>query len=512
MKKTITLSLTITATGLLNIISASAITYQNNTDVDFALNPTINVTLSSNDLVINDLAPGSASDSNIITVGVSTNAGYGYYLSVTANTSNSNTNLTHETSESSVFTNLSSNKTSLSNFSDNTWGYSYCRNGSVDCSVAANWISGDTGSSQTGYNGLPLDNNDSGATGTKLLDTTTYAGSGSVQFKIGAKASNTQAAGTYNGTVNFYAVIYRGPVTFGEAYALAGKTKYLGYYKMQDMNSSICTAVEPEISSKLIDVRDNQVYTVAKLKDNKCWMTENLNIAGSTALSADTTDVDSTYVANFTTSNNLTKGDNIIILPVSATKNANDNNLTDPTQFSVNNYSYVFNSGNKTNCGASGQNIPCYSYYSWDAATLGSGRSISAENTDAPYSVCPKGWRLPTSGAQIENNGWKRGDFYRLATAYGARLEDHSYDTSIDSGANFYNNAGPNTVPNFLISGVYYSGEFQEAGLLGFSYSATSYSNSTAAHYLYFGPDNVYSARYGNRRAGRPIRCLFSGQ
>ena len=67
--------------------------------------------------------------------------------------------------------------------------------------------------------------------------------------------------------------------------------------------------------------------------------------------------------------------------------------------------------------------MPCYSYYSWDAATLGSGRSISTENTGAPYSLCPKGWRLPTSGS-TENYAWKRGDFYHLATIYGIDLEN----------------------------------------------------------------------------------------
>ena len=747
---------------ILSASNTSALTFRNNTDVDFTLNPTINVTLSSNDLIIDDLAPGSASDSNIITVGVSTNAGYGYYLSATANASNSNTNLTHETSESSVFTNLSSNKTSLSDFSDNTWGYSYCRNGSVDCSAAANWISGDTGSAITGYNGLPLDNNDSGATGTKLLDTTTYAGSGSVQFKIGAKASNTQAAGTYNGTVNFYAVTYRGPVTFDEAYETAGKTKTLGYYSLQDTDSSICQSVEQGQTTQVIDIRDDTVYRIGKLADDRCWaldnlaldlvakkeyinstntnatdttlgylkgttsrnpntdpngnyatagvinwtsgsysapltnmdskdvvpqgsdpiasnvlagnwrvggyynycaasagsycygngaadsgvsigsatedvcpkgwriptsnvggeigalysnysyttlrqdfhlplsgvfynnsandqgskgcfwssarsgnanmnnlfvdtgnilpsdssnrsygfsircilenqtiqnvtymqdltkaivdntpigttatlkdkrdeqeykvaklndgklwMTENLNLAGGTALSADTTDVDSNYITNFTTSNNLTKGDNTIILPASST-----------TGFNQNNYSFVYNSGNKTdNCSAPG----CYSYYSWDAATLGSGRSISTDNTDAPYSLCPKGWKLPTSGA-TSNEGWKRSDFYRLATAYGADLESSYRDGDTATSANFYNNAGYNTIPDFLIAGYYYNSSFLAGGLSGSCQSSTSYSSDVSAHLFYYYPGYTNVSSNDSRARGSSLRCLF---
>ncbi|MBQ3433081.1 hypothetical protein IJG22_02165, partial [Candidatus Saccharibacteria bacterium] len=68
----------------LNTVFTSALTYQNSVDVEFTLNPTISINLSSNDLIIDNLTPGSSSDSNIITVDISTNAGYGYYMSATA--------------------------------------------------------------------------------------------------------------------------------------------------------------------------------------------------------------------------------------------------------------------------------------------------------------------------------------------------------------------------------------------------------------------------------------------
>ena len=73
--------------------SASAITYQNSTNVEFTFNPTINVSLSSSDLVISNLSPGGTADSNIITATVSTNAGYGYYLSATTGTAGGSTSL-----------------------------------------------------------------------------------------------------------------------------------------------------------------------------------------------------------------------------------------------------------------------------------------------------------------------------------------------------------------------------------------------------------------------------------
>ena len=186
--------------SVFEVSSASALTYQSSTNVEFTLNPTISITLSDPNLIIDNLTPGSSSDSNIITVDVSTNAGYGYYMSATAGTSTGNTDLTNQSSSSAKFTNLSSNVATLSSFPDNNWGYSY----STDNGTT--WISGSEGNTATGYNGLPLDNDDSGATGIILSSTDSFTNTGSIKFKIGAKASTTQASGTYTNTVNFYAV------------------------------------------------------------------------------------------------------------------------------------------------------------------------------------------------------------------------------------------------------------------------------------------------------------------
>ncbi|MBR2839959.1 hypothetical protein IKE82_01355, partial [Candidatus Saccharibacteria bacterium] len=248
--------------SLVALNSVSALTYQNDTNIDFTINPTISVSLSG-DLVIDGLTPGSYADSNIITVNVATNAGYGYYLSATAGTSGTNANLTHSENSNYAFTNLSSNVSSLSSFSDNYWGYSYSTDGGT------NWVSGSQGSTSSGYNGLPLDNDDSGATGITLIDTTSPATNNSVKFKIGAKASNTQPSGTYTNTINFYAITNQTPISFNDAFAIEGKERLLGYYKMQDTTPSICNAVTENQVGTLIDVRDNQTYKVAKLKDGK---------------------------------------------------------------------------------------------------------------------------------------------------------------------------------------------------------------------------------------------------
>ena len=447
--------------------SVSALTYQNDTNIDFTINPTISVSLSG-DLIINDLVPGSYSDSNIITVNVATNASHGYYLAATVGTSSTNANLNHSSNSSYKFTNLTTNKTTLSGFDDNQWGYSYSTDN------GANWVSGSQGATSAGYNGLPLDGNDSGDIDIILIDTASPVANNSVKFKIGAKASNTQPSGTYTNTINFYAVTHQAPLY------------------MQYVSSSTLATLMPNVndSTILYDIRDNQEYTVTKLADGKYWMTKNLNIAGGTALSSVDTDVDRVYIDNFTTSNNLTKTNNTIVLPESST-----------TGFNTNNYSYVYNTGNNTdNCADPG----CYSYYSWDAATLGSGRSISTDNTDAPYSICPKGWRLPNTRFGTDNSS----DYRALAIAYGGSSSIQIYNSETSpTGSAIYDALTHNTPPGFLNAGVYRS-TFQAGGSGGYYWASTSNGNGNGARSISIWSTAVNIAFANVRNDGFSIRCL----
>ena len=463
--------------------NTSAVTYQTGVGVSFTFNPKLILTLSSSNLVISNLAPGTSDNSNEIAITVSTNAAYGYNLSATVgnSTTYNNTDLTHTSGSSAgKFTSIAyeSNPSNyISSFTtDNTWGYS------ID--------------SGTKYNGLPLYSDTTNIATLKSTDTTPSTGTDTVNFLIGAKASTTQPTGDYNNIINFIAVtnpVPDPPLTIATA-------TYL-----QDVEA--CPAyLQTEQVYTLKDKRDEQEYKVAKLKDGKCWMVENLNIAGGTALSSTDTDFDASYT--LPTTDGWTVSDGKLVLPASAIKNANDNNLTDSTQFSTDNYAYVFNSGNKENCGASGQNVPCYSYYSWDTVTLGSGRTLATENTDADYSICPKGWRLPTSG-NTSDNGWKRGDFYAIASSYGSDQESSNYDPSAATGANFYDNAGPNTTPDFLLVGYYLGGSFSGGGLNCGYWSATSGPSSTIAHYLSFSSSFVNSANFNTHKFGFSVRCLL---
>ena len=165
-----------------------ALTYQDNVELQFTWNPTIRISLSSADLVIDNLTPGTSSDSNIITVNVGTNNVSGYTLSATAgNTTNASTNLVNTVDNTKLFTSLATDASLASLTTDNTWGYSFSTN---------------SGTSWSNYSGLPLY---TAAAGAELINND-GSGSTPVQFKIAAKASTIQASGAYTNTINFTAV------------------------------------------------------------------------------------------------------------------------------------------------------------------------------------------------------------------------------------------------------------------------------------------------------------------
>ena len=191
--------------AIINVLSficvnnTSALSYSSDVNIGFTFDPTISISVSG-DLLIPNLTPGNSADSNSITVSVATNTAYGYTLTSTVGSSNSNNgnstgnnsrNLVNSIDNNQSFTSLDygSNIADKTNFNDNTWGYSYSLNNSN------NWRP---------YSGLPLysDVNHS----TVLYSTYDAAGSVSLDFKIAAKSSTTQASGEYTNIINFYAV------------------------------------------------------------------------------------------------------------------------------------------------------------------------------------------------------------------------------------------------------------------------------------------------------------------
>jgi len=424
-------------------------TASDNIDATVNVEPSLTLSVSANTLNLN-LDPSSVTFGyNDLDVTVGTNNETGYKLTMSTTSTNlvntEDTNVVIETLPT-----LSGGYTD-STFIANKWGYKKNRN-------------------TDNYNGFP-------STET-LLENSTRTNEDVANLRFATKIDYLQESGTYTTAISFNAVV--NPIC---------DTTITGY--MQTFNP--CPDMAIGTSGTLKDLRDNKVYTVAKLADGQIWMTSNLNLAGGTKLYSETSNVPAGYPES--------AGVGYYTLPNSSSSG-----------FSSDTTAYVYNTGNETTTQTSAANN---SYYSWLAATAGGkdadGNAVTGNGPDTAYSVCPKNWRLPKSGNQSDTSatsttGYKKGDFYKLATAYGANLESSYYQNS----AVFYQNAGPNTLPNFLLAGNYYSSSFYYGGTYGYYWSSSSYS-STYAYGLNFGSSRVYSAYYNNRRYGFSVRCVFAG-
>ncbi len=440
-----TLSFIILILSLVNIINiftytpnTSALDYSSNVGVGFTFNPTLSINISSSDLVISNLKPGTTEDSNSINVSVAINAAYGYTLSANVGDDiHNNSNLTH-TNNTDIFSSIAIDANLSSLDTDNTWGYtSKLSNETV-------W---------SNYNGLSSSSN------TILLDNNNTADStGGIDFKIAAKASNTQPSGVYTGTINFIAVTKVAPMSLLDSFIASGAEQLNGYYKMQDMTHDICSNVDIEESElQLIDVRDNKVYWVAKLKDGNCWMTQNLDldlVQNKTYIHADTDlgwdpnsfDANATWI--LITDPNWAKDKYTPYYVDSGNKYVYTSN-SDADDIIYDSLSSCISAGH-TDC----EHYHIGNYYNWNAARA---------NGNDDTSICSAGWRLPnldsneygnllanyniiqnsTSTTYLENgfNIIRKAPLYFIRSGYQGDRSDTGVAPGVRGASYFYNKA-----------------------------------------------------------------------
>ena len=85
---------------------------------------------------------------------------------------------------------------------------------------------------------------------------------------FGVKVPESQASGRYSTTIIATAVTRH--VQTPDEY-------FDGIEYMQDMTQEICETENPGISKQLTDRRDGKKYWVTRMRDNSCWMTQNLD-------------------------------------------------------------------------------------------------------------------------------------------------------------------------------------------------------------------------------------------
>ena len=315
-----------------------------------------------------------------------------------------------------------------------------------------------------------------------------------------------------NTTKTLYAIWEKAVTGFDKAFAAAGKTKYNGtnYYAMQDMSSTICDNVTTGVSgtgsdtqtAQLIDVRDNKIYWVAKLKTAKdgstgeCWMTQNLDLdlaTNKTLTSADT-DVTDDYTPNVntTTGNTFNSSDYV-------GQNSYDGgtyywNGTWNSSSQNNNAGYSFFANYfKTTLAESGaaEHYHVGNLYQWSAATAGTGDGLKS-GADATSSICPKGWRLPYSGDNTSNR-----TFGKMLTAYDYSSWSDKKTITKDP---LY----------FVPAGYVYSGKLYYGAYRGNYWSSRAHSNTYTnnAYNLNFYSSSVNPSGNYARYNGSSVRCV----
>jgi uncharacterized protein (TIGR02145 family) len=181
-----------------------------------------------------------------------------------------------------------------------------------------------------------------------------------------------------------------------------------------------CTRMASGETRTMKDTRDNNQYTVTKLADGNCWMTQNLRLVGAKTL----TPADSDVSANFT-------------LPAERSW--------------VHDWYTPYD-------GPTGSSV-YGAYYNIQAATAGTVSTIVDGETQS--SVCPKGWKLPT-----------KDDFDNIISLYG--ITNDATGQAIAMAAPL----------NFVKGGLHNGGWlYHYQGQRGYYFSSTPASGTSVNHY-----------------------------
>lgn len=245
---------------------------------------------------------------------------------------------------------------------------------------------------------------------------------------------------------------------------------------MQEMNRYVCdNTTEIDKQYQLIDIRDGKKYWVTKHLDDNCWMTQNLDFDISDILTENTSNVHN-IVNMGALIQSMTKHDVIayhdagdFVYTYSNYQGVPwDDNACRSSAISSDNCKEYFTAMTDS----SDMHYHVGNFYTYNATTAGSGYGILSG--DAPESICPRGWKLPSDmGAE--------GDFGKMLSAYGWSLTNANM-SDLNSGRGIYSRP-----LYFVYGGV---GGNSNAGSYGYYWSSTARS-STAANYLLFSDASV---------------------
>ena len=432
------------------------------------------VAISLPDTVAIDVTPtpdGTFSSSNV-KLSVSTNNNSGYALSF-ATTGDDNHMHSQNQATTETIAPVSGSVTQAK-FANNTWGY--------NLRAASEGEAND----KTEYQAVP-------ESGNTALKTTSAPSNDSYNLTFGAKVNTSIPSGTYTNTVAVSVVA--NPPLVADMTSLS---------TMQEMTPEVCAETEVGTVARLTDARDGKVYWVAKLPDNNCWMTQNLDLdlTNGTPLTPEDSDVSSDWNPPRSTEKNGTVTSNSTNTETYSwdfglyvKNNPDDYNSycnqvktmsgcdgwTDATNLTPAETEWTGSVDNTVSGNTYDAHFLIGNFYQWNAATAGTGNTITSQ--EATDSICPKGWKLPTS------NNSNSGSFGGLVGSLNS--------TTITQAPYYFNP-----------SGYVGSGSLRGAGYEGDYWSSTAGSTTSGAYYLYFVSGYVYPSNYNIRYVGQSVRCL----
>ena len=461
-----------------------------NSPIKVGVDADISIAISVPSFELN-ITPNTAVSTTAGTVSVTTNNYTGYTLSMSMADWASSNALMHTNPNYQI--DALDGTTTASDFPFNKWGYSLDggANFTVPPAIGA----------------------------TQVLKTTTAASiADPTQIHLGTRVDSTMISGDYYNAIKFTAVTNAlpAPTNFDEAFLYSGAEKdpNTGLYKMQDMTNSVCASVPSptsatagdEQTTTLVDTRDNKTYTIAKLMDDKCWMTQNLDLDLNTTTALTNENTNLTSVVTWIPERNT--------IPTGSLSSSTwINDYNHPYSYDPGD-EYYYTSGTTSNdteytslsaCTAAGHSeSDCKhyhegNYYNWSAAVASNDTSSHTTSEETmPDSICPKGWRLPQSSSD--------------PSEFGTLLYQSGIITSpTASGTSAYTTDGFNNIRTtplwFVRSGRVYDGSRLNLGSYGRYWSSAVLSSSRAYSLFVYSSD--ISPRYDNsRNNGYSVRCL----
>jgi len=251
---------------------------------------------------------------------------------------------------------------------------------------------------------------------------------------------------------------------------------------MQEVTPEICTNT-PEASTignnqyQLKDSRDQKTYWVAKLKDGNCWMTQNLDLdIPANGLSSTDTDIVNDW--NSSSAYGPVATQTSIVKP----EGASDVVLSyDPGNVFCNNGVCNPNPANGDKTSANGGHDAYGNYYTWVAATAGTGGEVTSGA--ASGSICPKGWQLPVQDETIHK-------------AFTNLLSGISKGSDLIVAPYYYTYSG------------YYGGNSLPFAGTGGGYPTANTADTSTMMRMTFGANAVVPFAGISRLVGYPVRCV----